>query len=46
MHEGCLCHALGTSRTFERQARIPVIGKGQFNEGFRTDIVVDGQCDR
>ena len=45
VYEGCLCHELEQAGiTFERQARIPVIYKGvQFDEGFRTDILVDRQ---
>ena len=45
VYEGCLCHELAQAGIgFERQVRIPVVYKGvRFEEGFRADILVDGQ---
>jgi len=45
VYEGCLCHELALAGIgFERQARIPVVYKGvRFDEGFRADVLVDGQ---
>lgn len=45
VYEGCLCHELVHAGIgFARQARIPVFYKGvRFEEGFRADVLVDGQ---
>jgi GxxExxY protein len=45
VYEGCLCHELEQAGiAFKRQAGIPVTYKGvQFDEGFRSDILVDRQ---
>ena len=44
-YAGCLCHELAQAGpAFGRQSGIPVVCKGgQFDEGFRADILVDRQ---
>jgi len=45
VYERCLCHELnGVGVPFERQAMVPVMYRGNsVGDGFRADIVVDGQ---
>jgi len=45
VYAGCLCHEPGQANiAYEREAKIPVSYKGiRFDEGFRADILVDGQ---